>query len=330
MQFSKNYKNKVFSVSASTFEEKALELFHYQAKYTPVYKEFLDYLNVGPISVKCLEDIPFLPIEFFKSHKIICNGLATKKVFESSGTTGMSTSKHFFNDVDFYLENCRRVFNQFYGDIEQYTVFALLPSYIERGTSSLTAMASDFISKSHSSLSGFYLDDFKKLIRSIKKSIEANEKVLLLGVTFALLDLAEQFPNDFSSVVIMETGGMKGRREEMTRTEVHGILKNAFSVKHIHSEYGMTELNSQAYSRGGGVFDTVPWMNIQLRDLNDPLSSSSKQKSGAINIIDLANVDSCAFLSTQDLGRSVADGKYEILGRIDNSDIRGCNLLVVD
>lgn len=330
MQFSKNYKNKLFSVSEDSFENFALELFYYQAKHTSVYKKFLEFLNVEPKEVQILEEIPFMPIEFFKGHQVLCGDISVEKVFESSGTTGLVTSKHYFHDVLFYLKNCRETFKRFYGEIDQFAVFALLPSYIERGTSSLTAMAADFIEKSNSEYSGFYLDNYSELLENIKSAVSRGEKVLLLGVTFALLDLAEQFDVDLSTVVIMETGGMKGRREEMTRSEVHEILKESFKVPFVHSEYGMTELNSQGYSLGNGVFETAPWMQIRLRDLNDPLSSSFKRKSGAINIVDLANVDSCAFLATQDLGRKVGVNQFEILGRIDNSDIRGCNLLVVE
>ena len=330
MQFSKNYKNKIFSITPPAFEETALELFRYQAAHTPVYKKFITYLGVSPKEVRSVAEIPFIPIDFFKEHQVICNQAPTEKIFESSGTTGMVPSKHYFSDVSFYLSNCERIFNQVYGDLKDYAVFALLPSYIERGTSSLTAMAADFIGKSKCSYSGFYLNDYEELIIKIKEVLQKNKKVLLLGVTFALLELAEQFPTDLSSIIVMETGGMKGRREEMTRGEVHEVLMSAFNLKEIHSEYGMTELNSQSYSTGGGVFQTVPWVRVQLRDLNDPLSCSVTRSSGAMNIIDLANVDSCAFIATQDLGRKVGENQFEILGRIDHSDIRGCNLLVVE
>jgi phenylacetate-coenzyme A ligase PaaK-like adenylate-forming protein len=330
MQFSKNYKNKLFSVTAASFDKFALELFYYQAEHTPIYKEFISHLNINPLSIIDIEHIPFIPIDFFKQHQIICNELPTQKVFESSGTTGMTPSKHYFHDVAFYLTNCEKTFIQFYGDLNEYAVFALLPSYIERGTSSLTAMAADFIEKSTCSFSGFYLNNYEELLGNIKAAQSQEKKIVLLGVTFALLELAERFPTDLSTVIVMETGGMKGRREEMTRSEVHGVLKAAFQLDEIHSEYGMTELNSQAYSVGNGVFETAPWLKIQLRDLNDPLSSSTTRKSGAINVIDLANVDSCSFIATQDLGRKVGENQFEVLGRIDNSDIRGCNLLVVE
>lgn len=330
MQFSKNYKNKLFSITSAAFDEAALELFRFQAVHTPVYKEFITHLGIHPQNVSAVTEIPFIPIDFFKEHQVICNQTPTTKIFESSGTTGMSTSKHYFSDVPFYLSNCEKIFNQAYGELNEYAVFALLPSYIERGTSSLTAMAADFIDKSACSFSGFYLNNYEELIVNIQQAVQGNKKVLLLGVTFALLELAEQYPTDLSSVIVMETGGMKGRREEMTREEVHDVLKNAFQVTEIHSEYGMTELNSQVYSKGHGVFESSPWVSIQLRDLNDPLSASSTRKSGAINVIDLANVDSCAFIATQDLGRKIGEHQFEILGRIDHSDIRGCNLLVVE
>ena len=329
MQFSKNYKDKLFSVNSTNFEQFALELFNYQAKYTPVYRDFINYLNIDIENIE-FSQIPFIPIEFFKNHEIICDNLSAEKVFESSGTSGITTSKHYFHDVSFYLENCREIFTNFYGDIREYAVFALLPSYIERGTSSLTSMVSDFIEKSESSFSGFYLNNYQELISNIKEALTKGEKVLLIGVTFALLDLAELYPTDLSSIIMMETGGMKGRRDEMTRDEVHTVLRDSFNLNLIHSEYGMTELSSQAYSSGNGVFETPPWMKVRLREMNDPLSSVSFRKSGAIDVIDLANVDSCAFIATQDLGRRVGKNRIEVLGRIDNSDIRGCNLLVLE
>lgn len=328
--FSTQYhKTALFKVNENTFEQTAIELFNYQYANTPVYKSFVNYLNVNPNSIMSIEQIPFLPIRFFKSHKVHNPNVEIEKVFESSGTTGMTSSKHYFEDVPFYLENCKQIFESFYGDLSGYSIIALLPSYIERGNSSLTAMCDYFMKVSESQESGFYLDNYKELVFQLNVLKKNKKKVLLIGVTFALLDLAENYSLDLpDDWIVMETGGMKGRREEMTREDVHKTLKNSFNIEHIHSEYGMTELNSQLYSKSKGVFQSPNWVRTICRDINDPLSVGGVM-SGPLNIIDLANVNSCAFIATDDLAKLSDDNTLEIIGRIDNSDVRGCNLLVV-
>ena len=324
----RSFKNVLFKVNENTFEERALELFNYQYQNVLVYRDFVDYLGIDPMRVTSIQKIPLLPIQFFKSHKVLVNNVKIEKVFESSGTTGTRTSRHYFDDVSFYLKNCENIFEHRYGPIEDFIVLALLPSYIERGNSSLTAMCDHFIKKSQFVESGFYLNDYQHLANQLHQISSKGCKVLLLGVTFALLDLAEEIQTKFpKNIVIMETGGMKGRREEMTRVEVHEILKKSFGVPSIHSEYGMTELNSQLYSSANGLFTTPNWVNIFCRDINDPLSFGVKN--GPINIVDLANINSCSFIATDDLGKINSKGQVEIMGRIDNSDTRGCNLLVI-
>lgn len=286
------------------------------------------HLGIQPNNIKRIEDIPFLPISFFKTQKIKTGIWQEEKIFESSGTTGQTTSQHYVRDVEGYLYNTQKIFSRFYGDLSDYHVFALLPSYLERDASSLVEMSAYFISQTGSSLSGFYLDDYEKLVRNLTVARKSNRKTILIGVTFALLDLVEIYQPDFEGVVIMETGGMKGRRKELIRKELHTILKDGFNVSTIHSEYGMTELMSQAYAAKDGRFLLPPWMRIVIRDLNDPFDAGLINTNGGINVIDLANVDSCAFVETQDVGRINDDGTFEVLGRFDNSDIRGCNLLV--
>ncbi len=324
----RTFKNELFKVNENTFEDRALKLFNYQYQNVPIYRDFVDYIGTDVSMVTSLLQIPFLPIQFFKSQTVLVDNVKVQKVFESSGTTGSQTSKHYFDDVDFYLKNCENIFQNKYGSIKEFVVLALLPSYIERGNSSLTAMCDHFIKQSKFAESGFYLYDFKQLAKHLNQISSKGCKVLLLGVTFALLDLAEKIqtklPDNF---VIMETGGMKGRREEMTRTEIHEILRKSFGVSSIHSEYGMTELNSQLYSSDNGFFTTPNWVNVFCRDINDPLSVGVKN--GPINIVDLANVNSCAFIATDDLGEIKSNGEIKIMGRIDNSDTRGCNLLVI-
>lgn len=316
----------IFSVTPQTFDAAALETFRFQYAHNPVYREFCDTLNKTSSTVKAVGDVPFLPVELFKTHHVYASEKTPEVVFTSSGTTGMITSRHAVADVSLYEESFRRAFEIFYGDIREWTVLALLPSYLEREGSSLVYMADALIKASQHSDSGFYLHDYAKLsekLRALK-----GKKVLLLGVTYALLDLAEQFPQPLENVVIMETGGMKGKRKEMVREEVHAILKNAFHVSAIHSEYGMTELLSQAYSKGDGIFNCPPWMKIIVREMNDPFSVAENGKTGGVNIIDLANRYSCSFLATSDLGKKYPDGSFEILGRFDFSDVRGCNLMV--
>ncbi|MEN8186114.1 MAG: acyl transferase [Bacteroidota bacterium] len=311
------------------FEKVALQIFQFQAKNNAVYREFLSYLNVKSQSITSISNIPFLPIQFFKTHQILSVNNTIEKTFLSSGTTGMVQSKHYVTDLSLYMKSFTKGFEGFYEKIEDLTVFALLPGYLEREGSSLVYMVDDFIRKSKSEKSGFYLEDLDKLAGTLKESDKNGEKILLIGVSFALLDLIENHQFSLKNTIVMETGGMKGRRKELIREELHQILSKGFGVQNIHSEYGMTELLSQAYSKGKGVFQTPPWMKVMVRDTEDALSILSHQKTGGINVIDLANINSCSFIATQDLGKTYEDGTFEILGRFDNSDIRGCNLMVV-
>ena len=311
------------------FEAKALELFRFQYHNNLAYKQFCSYLSRDTKNVNNLYDIPFLPIEFFKSKTIISKDKNPQISFSSSGTTGSKTSQHHVVDLHIYEESYLRAFHYFYGDIKDYCILALLPSYLEREGSSLIYMVDDLIKKSGHSLSGFYLDEFDALKNKITALDASGAKILLMGVSFALLDFVEKYPLQLSNTIIMETGGMKGRKKEMIRDELHHILKQGFGVEKIHSEYGMTELLSQAYSVGDGVFNTPPWMKVLIRDTEDPLTFQNDEKTGGINVIDLANVNSCSFIATQDLGKRYQDNSFEILGRFDHSDIRGCNLMAL-
>ncbi|UCS93634.1 acyl transferase [Echinicola marina] len=333
MNYFKSFLEQLEILDASNFDELALGLFKFQAGENEVYKAYLDARGINSEEVQRVEDIPFLPIGFFKSHQVICGESALfSDFYSSSGTTGQITSRHYVWSSDFYLNHAETLFESFYGELSDFHVLALLPAYLERKGSSLVAMADHFIKKSNSDQSGFYLYNYQELIEKLQylKSVNDGKKVLLLGVTFALLDLAERYEEKFpqmSNLIVMETGGMKGRRKEMIREEVHDIYKSAFKVDPIHSEYGMTELMSQAYSKGNGKYLLPRSMKVFLRDVNDPLSWSKKAQ-GGVNIIDLANFHSCAFIETQDLGRFDEDGMLEILGRFDNSEVRGCNLMV--
>ncbi len=310
------------------FRELTLKVFRFQYHHNPVYRQFADGLGVHPDKVKAVRDIPFLPIEFFKTHHVVCGRFTPEAVFESSGTTGANTSRHFVKSLVLYEKSLLTGFRMFFGTPEDFVFLALLPSYLERTGSSLVHMADRLIRLSGHTESGFYLYDYERLAKTLQALKKQKKKVILLGVTYALLDLAEQYPMDFPELIVMETGGMKGKRREMVREELHGILQKAFGVEAIFSEYGMTELLSQAYSKGQGLFSTPPWMKVLIRDVNDPLSYVPAGKSGGINIIDLANLYSCSFLATQDLGKYHSDGRFEVLGRFDNSDIRGCNLMI--
>ncbi|NVJ48671.1 MAG: acyl transferase [Cytophagia bacterium] len=320
---------RIKTVKPDQFESLALDVFKLQYQHNEVYRKWCTSLGKTPENVNQLERIPFLPIEFFKSHIIMSGEWKAEATFESSGTTGKDTSKHLVKDEAFYLENCRLAFEQIYGPLNDYVILALLPSYLERGNSGLVSMVNYFIQKTESEDSGFYLNEFALLKDKLFQLQKAGKKVLLWGVTFALLDFAENYSIDFPELVIMETGGMKGRREELVRTEVHEVLKAAFGVPFIHSEYGMTELFSQAYSKGNGVFEPSDTMKVIGRDINDPLSYPSSHRTTAFNIIDLANINTCSFIETKDLGFVDKEGRFEVKGRMDNSDIRGCNLLVV-
>jgi len=320
----------IFSISNNKqFEKIALKVFRFQYDNNSVYREFCQFLNVEKQQVKSLQQIPFLPIQFFKSHEVLSSTEKIQETFTSSGTTGMSTSRHFVTDITLYEESYRKGFAQFYGNIENYAVLALLPSYLEREGSSLIYMVDDLIQLSNHPESGFYLNNYDDLIQKLLQLDEAGENIILIGVTYALLDLIEKQQFHLKNTIIMETGGMKGKRKEMIREELHELLCKGFGVNAIHSEYGMTELLSQAYSLGNGVFECPNWMQVLIRDTEDALSYVENGKTGGINVIDLANINSCSFIATQDLGKKQPNNSFEVLGRFDNSDIRGCNLMVL-
>jgi phenylacetate-coenzyme A ligase PaaK-like adenylate-forming protein len=330
MMHLQNLQKRIFKIKSKTdFWETALEIFNYQYNNNIVYNNFIKSLGKDGSEVKTPREIFFLPVEFFRNHKIITGDLPVEMVFESSGTTGMTPGKHFVNDLKLYEESFLRSFSLFYGEPEQFLIAALLPSYTERKGSSLVYMVDNLIKRSKNLHSGFYKSNVEELILTISRAKKEKQKILLLGVSFALVDLAENQSPDLSGVIVMETGGMKGRRKELTRSELHSILKEKLNVSSIHSEYGMTELMSQAYSKEDGIFYCPPWMKIVLRDPQDPLTLFVESgRTGGINIIDLANINSCSFIATSDLGKLHEDGGFEILGRFDNSDVRGCNLLV--
>ncbi len=326
----------------------ALSVFNYQAQTNAVYNKYIHTLNIDVSAITKLKQIPFLPVEFFKTQEVIVREAGdgrqkteerrqetqNSKLFTSSGTTGNNTSKHYVSDVSIYEQSYLKGFQYFYGNCDDYCILALLPSYLEREGSSLIYMFNDLIHKSKHAQSGFYLNNYTDLLLTLKQLEAKNQKTILLGVSYALLDLAELMDNsksqgfNFKNTIVMETGGMKGKRREMLKEELHTILCKSFGVSVIHSEYGMTELLSQAYSKGNGIYNCPPWMKVMIRDVNDPFSFLPAEKTGGITIIDLANINSCSFISTQDLGKLHGDDSFEILGRFDNSDIRGCNLLL--
>jgi hypothetical protein len=338
------WKDKVLNVTEQEFEERALEVFRFQYEHNTVYQQYVNALQVGIKAIQSLAQIPFLPVRFFKTHPVKTTSFDTNTIFESSGTTGMVNSRHFVKNVELYTESFTKGFELFYGPVKNWCIIGLLPSYLERQNSSLVYMVNKLIELSGHENSGFYLQEWEQLFHTLKELESKKQKTLLIGVTFAQLDFAEAYtskisPGLFDHTIVMETGGMKGRRKEMIRQEVHDILQKAFHVSAIHSEYGMTELLSQAYSKGNGVFQCPPWMRIVMREEDDPLSvkelptfqklSTLSPLSGAINVIDLANVYSCSFIATDDAGKLYPDGSFEVLGRMDNSDLRGCTLLVV-
>lgn len=323
-------KSSIINLHSADFEKKAVEIFEYQAQKNLVYKQYLYLLKVDPKKVRSISQIPFLPIELFKSRPVISGTEPTQIIFSSSGTTGSTTSQHHVIDPGFYLKVARQGFASFYGSLEDYCVLALLPAYLERRGSSLVYMVDDFIRRSKYSESGFYLNNLETLSKQLVVNQSKNIPTLLIGVSFALLDLAEQFPQDLSKVILMETGGMKGRRKEITRDEFHAQLKEAFNLPNVHSEYGMTELLSQAYSKGGGWFKGSPTFRVLAREITDPFAYVPTDRTGLLNIVDLANVDSCSFLATDDLGQIRPDGSFKVIGRLDASDIRGCNLMIND
>ncbi len=320
--------HKIFSTRDIGFEARALEVFQFQLKNNAVYGAFVKALGTDTSRVTALAQIPFLPVRFFKSMEVKTGEFEPEAVFESSGTTGMISSRHLVKDLSLYRESFTRGFELFYGPASEYCIIGLLPSYLERENSSLVLMVDDLIRQSGHPQSGFYLNEFDKLAAVLRELESREQKTLLIGVSFALLDFAEQYPIPLKHTIIMETGGMKGRRKEMIRQELHAILQHSFSLSAIHSEYGMTELLSQAYSKGDGIYHCPPWMKILLRDDEDPLRVITSG-SGVVNVIDLANIHSCSFIATDDAGKVYPDGSFEILGRVDGSDMRGCSLLVV-
>jgi phenylacetate-coenzyme A ligase PaaK-like adenylate-forming protein len=323
----------IFTTDVANFTSLALEVFRFQHENNPVYRQYCGTLSIDPFKIDRIEQIPYLPIQFFKSHKVVTTEFEPATVFESSGTTQTTNSRHYVKDIRLYEKSFNKAFQLFYGNPSDWCIIALLPSYLERNNSSLVMMADHLIRQSGHPQSGFYLNEWEKLHNTISLVEKNQQKTLLIGVTFALLDYAEQFPMAYQFTTIMETGGMKGRRTEMTRQQVHKILCNHFHLKNIHSEYGMTELLSQAYSSGDGIFNCPPWMKVLLREEDDPFSiqgaGAGNSTAGAINIIDLANIWSCSFIATEDAGKLYADGSFEILGRLDNTDIRGCSLLAL-
>ena len=323
------FKHSIFNLqSPFEFNEIAVSLFRYQYKNNKVYHSFVEALGVNESQVYHPEQIPFLPVSFFKTHKIVTGDFAEEIIFESSGTTGAETSRHYVVDADLYEHSFTQGLEHFYGDLSKYVVFALLPSYLERKNSSLVYMVEKIMLKSNRQMGGFFLNELGALKQQLQEAQRLGLKIILFGVTFALLDMAEKYPVSIPDAIIIETGGMKGRRKEITRMELHEQLCKSFGVSKIHSEYGMTELLSQAWSVGDGIFRCPPWMKVMVADTNDPLSLLETGRTGGINIIDLANFHSCSFIATQDLGRVLDDESFEVLGRFDNSDIRGCSLLV--
>jgi len=316
------------------FEEVALKVFAFQYNQNMVYREYCSLIKKRPDSVNKLTEIPFLPIELFKTHKVITGNNDYDLLFESSGTTDQQKSRHFLKKASLYRKSFLNAFNQFYGSPEEYYILALLPNYMGNKHSSLIYMVNELIQQSGHEESGFYLDNLQELAHKLEELKHKRRKIFLLGVSFALLDLAENYPMELHDAIIMETGGMKGRREELTRQELHNILKDKFQVDRIHSEYGMAELLSQAYSKENGIFQTPPWMKILLREYNDPFYVQKPERfdemNGGINVVDLANLYSCAFIETKDIGKTHPDSSFEVLGRFDYSDLRGCNLMVME
>jgi Acyl-protein synthetase, LuxE len=358
------WNDKIFRVNASNFQQLCLDIFHFQYQANRTYRNYVDLLKIKPDKVNGLAEIPFMPIQFFKTHIVKATDFSPDCIFESSGTSQSIHSHHHIKDVTLYRQSFLKAFELFYGHVSEWCIIALLPSYLVRKNSSLVFMVGELISRSDHAKSGFYLNEHEKLYRALTELEAEGQKTILIGVSFALLDFAEKYSLPLKQTVVMETGGMKGRRDEMVRQELHNFLQEKFDVQCIHSEYGMTELLSQAYSKNAGVFHSPPWMKVLIRDEQDPLSVRSECDSrefvvssleqgthtsdaaanssltarqhqdhhsitGAINIIDLANVYSCSFIATDDAGKLYADGTFEVLGRLDNSDIRGCSLMMI-
>ncbi|WP_298733703.1 acyl transferase [uncultured Chitinophaga sp.] len=319
---------RIFTLQGPDIEPAALDLFRYQYRHNALYQAYTDALHIRPETVNGLTDIPFLPIQFFKTHAVTTGSFEPELIFESSGTTQTVNSRHLVKEAALYERSFITAFERFYGPVSDYVVVGLLPSYLERQHSSLVVMVQEMIRRSGHAGSGFYLYEHEKLYAQLQEMEARGQKALLIGVTFGLLDFAEKYSLSLKHTIVMETGGMKGRREEWTRSQVHAFLQERLGVAAVHAEYGMTELLSQAYSYGEGIFNTPPWMKVLLRDENDPFQLFTGKSSGVINVIDLANVYSCAFIATEDIGRLHADGSFEVLGRLDNSALRGCSLMV--
>ena len=325
----RKFQETIFTVSTDNFEAHALALFRWQATHNAVYRQYMSQLRVSPETVSGIDQIPFLPIDFFKQHTVLSVvNTPVEVVFESSGTTHQQRSHHHVTDLSYYHRVSQRIFETYFGPLSSYHVLALLPTYLERNNASLVAMADHFIQQSASPYSGFYLNDYGALLQTLSTVARDERPVLLIGVTFALLRLAEEYAPDLTDVTIIETGGMKGMRREMIREEVYSVLRQRTGVRSICSEYGMTELLSQAYSKVPTMFRAPAWMKILIREINDPFAITEEGAVGGINVIDLANVHSCAFIETMDRGKVHGEGLFEVLGRLDNSDIRGCNTMV--
>jgi hypothetical protein len=330
-----DFQKSIFAAQEGNFNELAVELFYHQYQHNNIYRQFCDTLKINAAEVDAVKKIPFLPISFFKTHAVKTGAFETDTVFESSGTTQINPSRHFVKDIDLYRKSFNTCFEKFYGLPQNKCILGLLPSYLERKNSSLVLMADELIKASNNPLSGFYLYDHEKLHSTILHNELLKLPTLLIGVTYALLDFAEAYPMQLRHTIVMETGGMKGRREELTRPEVHAQLQKQLGISLVHSEYGMTELLSQAYSKGDGIFHCPGWMKIVLRDEDDPFhiitaaDVQNRPLTGLINVIDLANIHSCSFIATDDIGRLHANESFEVLGRSDSSDVRGCSLMVI-
>ena len=322
--------NDVFSVKEHNFNEMALTIFQFQATNNAVYVEYLQHLGISPSQITCVEDIPHLPIEFFKSHIVKTGNWdhSADQMFESSSTTGSNTSKHYYHDIAWYRTSYQKYFEAHYGSPDNWCILALLPNYLERSNSSLIEMTHTLIQKSKHPRSGFYLYNHQDLIDNIKKNESDKTKTLLIGVSYALLDFSAEITGPFEYLTVMETGGMKGRKKEMIRQDLHKELRAGFGPIPIHSEYGMTELFSQAYSQSDHLFECPSWMKVNVKQLDDPFTNASFGRNGLINVIDLANIQTCSFIATSDIGRLHKDGRFEVLGRFDHSEQRGCNLLL--
>jgi phenylacetate-coenzyme A ligase PaaK-like adenylate-forming protein len=318
----------IFTVDPETFSDLTLDVFRFQYDHNPIYRSYTDTLGIKPAGVHSLTGIPFLPVSIFKTHSVHTTEFVPQAVFESSGTTGTGGSRHDVKDLELYKTSFTKGFERFYGPIRDFCVIGLLPSYLERTGSSLVVMVDEMISLSDHPDSGFYLYEHEKLYRLLEQLEAKGQKTLLIGVTFALLDFAEKYSLRLKHTVVMETGGMKGRRKEVIRQELHAYLKDKLGVRTVHAEYGMTEMLSQAYSKGEGLFECPPWMRVLVRKEDDPLDISH-QGEGLLNIIDLANVYSCSFIAVDDIGTIRPDGRFEVSGRVDNSDIRGCSLMIL-